>query len=365
MRVIDFHAGKLMTLARARKLIDPFTADMVSRMSDFFSCIDRTGTLDLGVRSLSLQPIPTGHTTKSLEEICDDTARALIAENRPMAVYWSGGIDSTLVLISLLKAGVPQDQLTVVTTPYSVAEYPWFYRQYIQDKLAERRVGTSVFPHIRTDELIVTGEHGDQIMGSNKIGLYQADGRFAEIWTDTWEDAALRMLGDAHAVEFYAPLVAQCPFPITRAYDFFWWTSFTLKWQHVMLRMTTSLDGITDYLTVVRHFYAVPDFQRWSMDEQNHRTLKCGDTYASYKHEMKRLIRDFTNDDGYYTNKLKVGSLPTTSGKPFLLLLEDGRRVCFGEDSSRPEVFERVYGRGRFKEAFGIEIADLFTGVQN
>src|SRR3989344_4156020 len=69
--------------------------------------IDRTGTIVVPFHHASIFPIPTLRPSKSYEEICNDRAIELLrradALDTTAYVFWSGGIDSTLALISLLK----------------------------------------------------------------------------------------------------------------------------------------------------------------------------------------------------------------------------------------------------------------------
>ena len=86
----------------------------VRRFSQFFKIynpsvvsVDRTGTIRLPFHTKSLFPMPTLRPIrKTFEEICNERAEELLARadmlGLPLNVFYSGGIDSTLLLISLL-----------------------------------------------------------------------------------------------------------------------------------------------------------------------------------------------------------------------------------------------------------------------
>lgn len=290
------------------------------------SIIDRTETLDLGIDITVLDHIPTGTTTKTFEEICDLEAKRLIEFQRPLVVYWSGGIDSTLALISLMKAGA--EDLTIVLTGASIMEYPWFYNTYIKDKMKIRRVTPSIVPDVDPNEIIVTGEFGDQAMGSFMVLNYPD---FGSITKDPWQPWIEQNYGGQY-VEIITEQVAKAPFPIISVFDYLWWMNYSCKWQHVLLRMGgTDTTGLNTFIGNVQHFYRSDEFQRWSMDETNHRTLKVQDTPASYKHVMKAIIADFTKDTEYQRTKLKLGSLRDTTANNFLFKLDTGLTIRHDE----------------------------------
>ena len=98
---------------------------------------DRTGTFQGSIKTLtsSIPSIPNGF-TKTFEEICVERATALIDTGKTLKVTWSGGIDSTGVLVSLIKAaGSNTDQIKVMFESRAIEENPDFYNNHIKDKL--------------------------------------------------------------------------------------------------------------------------------------------------------------------------------------------------------------------------------------
>ena len=145
------------------------------------SHVDRSETLDLGFPIKILEPIPKDRfTAKTFAEVCDDAAIEIIKGDMPIDVAWSGGIDSTAALVALLKAGIDLDRLTILMLPEtpgtrrlpfrcgSVAEYPEFFKKYINGKIQWRMV-KDVRQEICSDRLMLTGELGDQLFGSIRL----------------------------------------------------------------------------------------------------------------------------------------------------------------------------------------------------
>jgi len=286
--------------------------------------IDRTGRIRFPVKTVSLFPLPAIHNfDKSYEECCDERAVALLEHAQrldvPLYCFWSGGIDSTTVLVSLLKHATPAqlERITVLMSAASIGEYPDFYRKHIFGKL--NRAAASTFPFLLGDRnLIVNGEHNDQLFGSdiianavNLLGYERVMAPYdAGLMTDFFEE---RMEGNrglaAWYVKLYGMLAGGAPIALTTNYHRLWWINFALKWQNVFLRMLSFADRpltaewVRDYYAP---FFCTDDFQRWSMTNLDERVR--GD-WRGYKWPAKDVIFGFTKDAAYRANKLKLGSL--------------------------------------------------------
>ena len=249
----------------------------------------------------------------SFADCCDARAQELLAAYPRLHIMWSGGIDSTVTLVALLKA-LPvheHDRLTVFLSSHSIMENPAFYHTQIAGKLAvQRTVGKAGL----FDEVVLTGELGDQLFGSDlmlectrRLGFDSLSRPYAEVLPNLFASLS----GDAQMGEtiyrHYAPIAPQAPYPLASTQDFLWWWNFSQKWQHVKFRHLL-YEQRADYRALigrVQHFFDSEAFQCWSM---THPAEKMGDRIDTYKMPAKRYIVDFTGDAGYLT-KLKIGSL--------------------------------------------------------
>lgn len=289
--------------------------------------VDRTDTIHLPIRVKSLYPMPEFRPfTKTYEQICDERARELLAHaeslNLAIHVFWSGGIDSTLVLVSLLKHATPtqRQNITVLLTEESIAENSRFYNEHIRGNLATD--SSAMFPYLLGgDYLIVNGEHNDQIFGSDAVGnLIQTAGpgvihqSYSRDLFHAFFDAKLNDYSATNTyLNLFEKLTAASPVSIDTNYQFLWWINFALKWQTVSLRMLPyvaerNVPKIT-HEYVESHFipfYRTEDFQLWSMHNPD---KKIKDSWSSYKFTAKDIIYDFTKDADYRDTKAKKGSL--------------------------------------------------------
>jgi len=287
----------------------------------FFDCggIDRTGTLDQGFRYEVLDPIPaTAGKPRSFAEICDAVAADIVdrarAEDRPIRILWSGGIDSTLALVALLKALPEQEhhRLIPLLNMISIDEYPLFFRRYILRKLPFQQCVPPITTHFGKRELLVTGEHGDQLFGSDKLLPLIGNGLSQEPWEDVLPLHLFRKFGVTKKVDFLIdylhPQIAAAPQPIISTFELFWWLNFSFKWQQVSLRLPvfTFRPDVEGVFNRTHHFFRDPRFQQWSI--RNHPDRACT-RLTDYKLVAKEYIHAFTQDEEYLNNKTKEPSL--------------------------------------------------------
>ena len=106
--------------------------------STIFSMTDRTGavTFPINVEPLPFLKLPVynSHFNETFDSICQHRARYLldqaIQKNRKLCVLYSGGVDSTLILISLIKVATQKELDEVVhvfLSEVSRGENPNFY----------------------------------------------------------------------------------------------------------------------------------------------------------------------------------------------------------------------------------------------
>ena len=315
--------------------------------------IDRSGTLPSPLK-LTAPTIPSvGNFNQIFSDVADARAAALWAENKKLALFWSGGIDSTVALVGLLRT-VPDGRLsdlTVHLNAASIEEYPEFYADKIKDKLTvstipsvirptDRFWAENVFASTATAEiakalktsLVVTGELGDQCFGS--AGFANNPDKIAKtIDAHLSEDKFSSFRDEINTLN------AACPIPVTAVTTMMWWWNFALKWSEVRFRSLTAVTDSADFANV-RHFFDTDDFQKWSIANDD---LKIRDTIQSYKWTAKDYIHDFAGHDDYRDQKLKVGSLRVRWGAP-LGIDSNNTIIRAGDTSTDLELIKQRYG---------------------
>jgi hypothetical protein len=275
------------------------THDLVS--SHYAPVMDRTETIKTGFNFKNNCPIPdfTGF-NKKLDDIIIDRAIDLISKGEIINVFWSGGIDSTTVLVALLKVGIKKDQLRIISRMSCMYEYRKFLFEYILNKLNFHCYDINTNPFFFSHEfdgILLTGEHGDQLFGS-VLAIKICDKYKCKL-DSPYEQYLMPKYHDT----FY-PIFEKAPIEIKTIQDYYWWLNFVTKWNDVRYRCNAFTYSEIDRKYIA--FFDTEDFQKWSMT--NH-YIKAKSTIESYKMPLKEFIYSFTNDKDYTINKIKISSV--------------------------------------------------------
>ena len=238
--------------------------------------------------------------------------------NSKVYLMYSGGIDSTTALVSMINSWPKEDleRLHILMSYRSIEEFPDMWKDI--NRIFKGRIINSL---TNTDKFldngyIITGELGDQVFGSDVIiplvDLY-GEQAINLPWKNNINHFYKRFFGSTFRpnvdlfVDMYSTTLDYCPFQIKTCFDFVWWFSFTNKWQLVKYRHLAQ-KGFSDpknKFSHIMHFFDTPEFQRWSLDNQD---KKIQNTLNTYKYTAKEFIVKYTNHTNYL-KKPKVGSL--------------------------------------------------------
>lgn len=242
--------------------------------------------------------------------------------DKPIYLFYSGGIDSTLALVSFLKV-IPEndrERLVLLMNADSIKEYPQMYYTYIRGKL--KTVSSNNFSrYFDKSCILVGGEFNDQLFGSDIVKLvyqmFDFDTVKQRYTRDNITKLFLNVGMDLDSSNIWYDLIDEScrnsQVVLTTVFDFLWWLNFNFKWQAVYFRLLIRCDK--QYQSLVdqefldnyyHHFYGEEYFQQWSMN--NHEN-KIKDEWGSYKFVPKQVIFDYTNDAEYRDNKTKLPSL--------------------------------------------------------
>ena len=251
----------------------------------------------------------------SFGDVAEERANYYKTLDAPIYIMYSGGIDSTSAVLAFIRTWSPEElkRVTILASHHSVNEFPEFWN-IIVDKFRGRILPS--FKHVEyycDRGYVVTGEHGDQLFGSDVVrdivGWFGDEG-IHKPWQEIMPVVYRNNFGAEIAnsfIENYQRTLSTCPFPIRSSFDWIWWFNFTNKWQHVKYRLIahkTWRDPKTTF-PKIKHFYDTPRWQRWSFDNHD---KKIGKEYDTYKLAAKEYIVGSTGFTSYL-RKPKVGSL--------------------------------------------------------
>jgi hypothetical protein len=259
---------------------------------------DRTKTFQ-GRYKLDSPPLPIipNNFTKTFEDICNERAIELVNTNKQLLVTWSGGIDSTTVLVSLLKANPQQDQIKVIFERKSIEENPQFFYNFIENKL-QYQVTDQYWPLLckpQENQLIVTGDGIPQLFGSTWVANYpQRDINWKQYVNSKLRTTQQNKDLIIGKIEL---LMNLCPFPITTVRDFVWWNVFctrTVSWSTRIISNHTSFTS--EQYQQLKFFFHTADFELWSIFNHD---KKIKTTNESFKYVMKDIIYAFDHNQEY------------------------------------------------------------------
>lgn len=290
-------------------LIDDHRILISSNNSMFY---DRSETINIPIKIKNQFPIPSIPTNfnKTYDDICEETAIKIIdkskKQNKKIRVMWSGGIDSTLIVVSFLKLGA-YDQLEVLLSYESILENLDFYKNHLLGKVKMLPANRMKFLYTN-DSILVGGEYNDQLLGSNLLPIffkyYTSEDLFSSLNLDKISKTFQPNKNKNRWLDIYLEIIKHSPVDIKTNLDFHWYINFCCKWQGLYYRLASYFDMETDFENYL-HFFQSEDFQIWSM--LNHQqNFSC---WEDYKKISKIIIRNFDKNDNYYNKKIKLESL--------------------------------------------------------
>ena len=284
----------------------------------------------------------------SLSDILDERAITINeyakATNRKLGIMWSGGIDSTAMLVAFLKNLSPADQKNIViyTSSEIVTENLEFYQRFVNGKMDCRSAhAMDINNDYLTNNLMLHGDPADGLFGPGlaMVKPFFPDGSNKRPWKDQIEkmvDAIVAYkytrqhpgpcqdVDDREWSYWYIDKLGQnietsvAKDFITTVEDFWWWNYFNAKYecvaqQHALLdyrKFYTSTISQENYLAYVNNtFYHNDKLQLWSFSNKD--TL-YGDGVNTHKLAAKQYIYEFDKNEDYLKNKKKF---PSVKGK--------------------------------------------------
>lgn len=233
----------------------------------------------------------------SLEDTCAETVKSIVEKlPAPYYIYWSGGIDSTLALVSFLKQ-VDHCGIVVVYNNFSINEGPNFYTNHILGKLKTHHSKNAIPANVT----VITGELGDTVWGILD-NSFISDPEVIEYLYKPWQEYFILKNNNSNFLWFAETFFQSSGRPITTLLEARWWFYFLTKSQSKATQKILKL-GWTGTRSQVIHFYENQYFDTWSYNNTD--KFIVGLDWPTYKLPAKELIYNYDGDIDYYKNKVK------------------------------------------------------------
>jgi len=276
--------------------------------------------------------------------------------DRPWVVSWSGGIDSTVILVAMLRNLSLRDRsrIRVACNRCSIWESPRFYQDFVVPNFT---VIDSSDLYTTAEDLgcyVLDGEPGDQLYAGGmsqamvcddpallERDLYAHQDQLINYIANYRRSASIDPVGHDFA-QWYVDLVMRDSeansVRLRTFHDFFWWNFFNLSWISSKFRaMALGRWGQNGsarfYLEHVVHWYDSTQYQQWSLSH-NRAGEKYGDTVGDYKRASKNYVTDHTKDQHWARFKTKVysDSLQMPAARPWFCMLDDFTLLSLDRD---------------------------------
>lgn len=283
---------------------------------------------------------------KTFSEVTDEVAikiRNRINQGEKFSVMYSGGIDSTVIVSSLIKnlKKSELENISISASIQSIIENPKFWNKFIQDKFQIIDSNKNKYDDIIEQGFTpITADEGDCIFGTlfglnfyNNFDYYISD--LSSITKLKLEKLKYKIADpDVHYSQFVDPLIKYlgiqgnndfgklfyekivhnintATVPIYTLHDFFWWLIFNIKYLNCAVRGSIYLNDRLETKFVmdkIVNWFSDHEYQRWSMANNNN-GQKINKTLSTYKQAAKDYIYDLDKNKWYKNFKIKLESL--------------------------------------------------------
>ena len=283
--------------------------------------------------------------TKTFSDVTDEQCQHWLREktDRSWLIFWSGGIDSTVIVTSILKNASQADRenIYIACNRASIYESPRFFYDYIQPNFKLVQTPDPGKHPLYKQYHVIDGEFGDHLYcGGHGWELFQSmpDSMLLDIRRDP--DLMLNHFAlktnKNFAAWYYECLldnVNSTGIPVETYHDFCWWIFFNYHYTSIYIKLRTDTFA-NNYNS---RWYATDDYQQWSMNS-NQSGIKYTLNRSDSKLASKQYIYDFDHDEYSRVFKTKGKSVPVfgvlNSTKEFCIL-DDFSKLYIDRDLDR------------------------------
>lgn len=298
-QVLNLHgvSGERYNYQGYPELHNLFKINQVFSSSPWGEIVDRSGNTTYPFKIHIRLPWSGPKKLMSLEEVCYQSVIDIVSNYpAPYNIYWSGGIDSQLALVSFLKV-VKHEDIVVYHNKSSVAESVNFFNNHISGKL---KTVNSYGPLPQTGT-VITGELGDTVWAILDDGFMNNPDVIKYLYKP-WQEYFELKNKNIDFLEYASQFMKSSGRPIDTLFEARWWFYFLTKSQSKATQKPLKLAWHGSNFKIA-HFYENDYFDTWSY----HNTDRFIDGYdwKTYKRPAKEVIYQYDKDKNYLENKSK------------------------------------------------------------
>lgn len=305
----------------------------------FSSCpmgdaVDRTHTIAGPLKFKVLRPWQPATAPQSLDEVFESRVNYYLKQNQGLDLFWSGGADSTALVVAFLKHCTNIDQLRLIYSPYSLYENRDFYN-FITNQFPQLEtldISGDVYLNSKFNNIAITGHGGDEFTASLDLSFLEAHG--SDVLNRPWKEFFYSQTKDQLLIDFCEQYFSIAGRPIETVLEARWWFYSIAKSQVFAPRdMSFLFDQSSVSLDKFSAFFDCKEFENYMWHNTDKIIDRSGD-YKSYKKFLRSYIHKFYHNVDYLENTSKINSMQFQYYRLKKTEMLDLRWICILEDSS-------------------------------
>lgn len=313
------------------------TINSIFSNSPRYEPVDRTQQALGPIKYSSERPWKIPVKEISLESALEQRVKDLCGQGHKINILWSGGVDSTAIVVAFLQYAPDITQCRVVYSPWSTYEHPDFFKLLkANTKLELVDTSGEFYLSCLLDGIFVSGNSSDEIHASidqSFIDHYGYDFLFTP-----WKDFFYSKTSDEKFVEFCEQHFGAAGKDINTVLDARWWFYTSSKLTSILnicnLAFFTSGPELFDPSRLVGFFDCdvYEQFIYFNTDR-----IMYSNNYATWRQFLKDFCFCYDGLEEWRVNKSKFGSnqiqiytykKQILNNNRNLMLLDNGERVA-------------------------------------
>lgn len=318
--------------------------------------VDRTQTVHSPFNFYLRRPwvAPSSGFNLTFDECVRARVKDLVSTEQKLNLFWSGGIDSTAMLVGFLSTLNNYDQIRIIYTPVTIKENPALYLKLLQIPNLEMYDYSGEVYLKPLDGLYITGDASDEITGSLDESFYDRFGY--DGLQQPWEDLFYRTNPNPSFIDWTKVYFSHSKLEIKTLWEARWWFYISTKLQYYV----ASGNSLTEENTPLSvGFYDHVNFEHYMALNFNN---IIGRTFNQYKQVYKDYIFKYDKNEHYRRLKTKMNSTQAMMYRNKKLAVNDIRYIARLSDNSAirtdnlPLLSEKEY-----REKYGDSLNYLFN----
>jgi hypothetical protein len=261
---------------------------------------DRSGNVQSIFNYKNFRPWTPPTNKLSLDMALQLRVNELLSSGQKINLFWSGGIDSTAMLVAFLKHTSNLGQLRIIYSPFSTYEHPGYLDFLKKFNLELLDISGDTLYDTTIDGIMVTGDGGDEMHAS-------LDQSFFELYHDRlhmpWQDLFYKKKPDDQFIEFCSSWFDKIGRDINTILEARWAFYAIAKNRCILsnkYRLYANQPNFSHENLL--GFYDCQEFEEYIYHNIDHIINK---DYASWKYKLKEYCNKFDHFDDWCRYKSK------------------------------------------------------------